>query len=68
MLFPEHGKKKTEEEVRAMLEAEGAFKKRTDLEKPYGYFPSGNDTNPIVADSEVELIKKVLQHYNSFQE
>ena len=68
ILFPEYGKKKTEEEVKAMLEAEGAFKKRTDLEKPYGYFPSGNDTNPIVADSETELIKKVLQHYNAFQE
>lgn len=68
ILFPEYGKKKTEEEVKAMLEAKGAFKKRTDLEKPYGYFPSGNDTNPIVADSETELIKKVLQHYNAFQE
>ena len=68
ILFPEYGKKKTEDEVKAMLKAEGAFNKRTDLEKPYGYFPSGNDTNPIVADSETELIKKVLQHYNSFQE
>lgn len=68
MLFPNYGKKMTEEEVKEMLEKEGAFKKRNDLEKPYGYFPDNNTTEPIIADTEVELIKKVLQHYNTFQE
>jgi hypothetical protein len=60
MLFPNYGKKMTEEEVKEMLEKEGAFKKRNDLEKPYGYFPDNNTTEPIIADTEVELIKKVL--------
>lgn len=68
ILFPESNKRKTEEEVRAMIEADGGFKKRTDLEKPYGYFINGTDSAPIVADSEVELITKVLSHYNAFQD
>lgn len=66
--FPEYGKKKTEDEVRAMIEADKGFEKRTDLEKPYGYFPKGSGSEPIVADSEAELVKKVMVYYNSFQE
>lgn len=68
MLFPDWGKKKTEDEVRAMIEAVGGFKKRTDLEKPYGFYLDGTSTEPIVADSEAELIKKVAAAYNTFQE
>lgn len=67
ILFPEYGKKKTEDEVKAMLEAADAFKKRTDLDKPYGYTPDGT-TQTITADSEVDLLKKVLAYYNTFQE
>ena len=68
ILFPEYGKKKTEEEVRAMIEADHGFERRTDLEKPYGYFPKGSGSEPILADSEAELIKKVLVYYNTFQQ
>jgi hypothetical protein len=68
IFFPEWGKKKTEEEVKAMIEAEDGFKRRTDLEKPYGFFLEGTSTDPILADSEAELIKKVMAHYNTFQE
>ena len=68
MLFPDWGKKKTEDEVRAMIEAAGGFKKRTDLEKPYGFYLDGTSTDPIVADSEAELVKKVMAQYNTFQE
>ena len=68
ILFPEYGKKKTEEEVKQMIEEAGGFKRRTDLEKPYGYVPKGSTASPILADSEVELIKKVMDHYNTFQE
>lgn len=68
LLFPEYGKKKTEDEVRAMIEADKGFERRTDLEKPYGYFPKGSSSEPIVADSETELIKKVMVYYNTFQE
>ena len=67
ILFPEYGKKKTEDEVKAMIEADNGFEKRTDLEKPYGYFPKGSSSEPIVADSEIELIKKVMVYYNTFQ-
>lgn len=67
MLFPEYGKKKTEDEVKAMIEAAKGFEKRTDLDKPYGYTPDGTDKT-ITADSEVELIKKVMAYYNTFQE
>jgi hypothetical protein len=67
ILFPEYGKKKTEDEVKAMLEAADAFKKRIDLDKPYGYTPDGT-TQTITADSEVDLLKKVLAYYNTFQE
>lgn len=68
MLFPDWGKKKTEEEVKAMIEAADGFKRRTDLEKPYGFYLDGTSTDPIVADSETELIKKVTAAYNTFQE
>ena len=68
IFFPDWGKKKTEDEVKAMIEAAGGFKRRTDLEKPYGFFIDGTDTEPILADSEGELIKKVMAHYNTFQE
>ena len=57
MFFPDWGKKKTEDEVRAMIEAADGFKKRTDLEKPYGFYLDGTSTEPIVADSEAELKK-----------
>lgn len=67
VLFPEYGKKKTEEEVKAMIEADNGFEKRSDLEKPYGYFPKGSGSEPIVADSETELIQKVMAYYNTFQ-
>ena len=68
ILYPDFGKKKTEEEVKKMIEDADGFKRRTDLEKPYGFFPEGDSKNPILADSEVELIKKVMTHYNTFQE
>jgi hypothetical protein len=68
IFFPEYGKKKTEEEVRQMIEEAGGFKRRTDLEKPYGFVPKGSTADPIIADTEVELIKKVMSYYNTFQE
>lgn len=68
IFFPNWGKKKTEEEVREMIAAADGFKKRTDLEKPYGFFPEGDSSEPILANSEAELIKKVMAHYNTFQE
>ena len=51
-----------------MIEEAGGFKRRTDLEKPYGFYLDGTSTEPIVADSETELIKKVAAAYNTFQE
>lgn len=68
ILFPNWGKKKSEEEVKALIEAADGFKRRTDLEKPYGFFPEGDSSDPILADSETDLIKKVMAHYNTFQE
>ena len=68
IFFPEFGKKKTEEEVRKMIEDVDGFKRRTDLEKPYGFTPEGSSSDPILADSEVELVKKVMSYYNTLQE
>lgn len=68
IVFPEFGKKKSEEEIRDLIQKADGFKKRTDLEKPYGYFPEGNETNPILANSETDLIQKVSAYYNNFQE
>jgi hypothetical protein len=68
ILFPEFGKKKTEEEVRQLIEEAGGFKRRTDLEKPYGYVPVGSTAAPILADTEVELVKNVMAYYNTFQD
>mgnify|MGYP003467111161 FL=1 len=65
IFFPEFGKKKTEEEVKKMIEDADGFKRRTDLEKPYGYTPEGSSSDPILADSEVELVKKVMSYYNT---
>jgi hypothetical protein len=66
IFFPDYGKKKTEEEVKQMIEEVDGFKRRNDLEKPYGYAPEGDTTNMILADSETELIKKVMNHFNTF--
>lgn len=68
IFFPEYGKKKTEEEVKQMIEEARGFKRRTDLEKPYGFVPKGSTADPIIADTEVELIKKVMSYYNTLQE
>lgn len=68
IFFPETGKKKSEEEVKELIEKQNGFKKRTDLEKPYAYFPNDYSTNPILANSESDLIKKVSAYYNTFQE
>lgn len=68
LLFPEFGKKKTEEEIRQMIQEADGFKKRNDLEKPYGFKPEGNSTQYILADSETELVKNVIKYYNTFQE
>lgn len=68
IFFPDYGKKKTEEEVKQMIEEVDGFKRRNDLEKPYGYAPEGDTTNMILADSETELIKKVMNHFNTFQQ
>ena len=67
-IFPEYGKKRSLEEVKQMIEEVDGFKKRTDLEKPFGYVPKGSTKDPILADSETELIQKVHNFYNTFQE
>lgn len=68
IFFPEFGRKKSEEEIKQMIEEVDGFKKRTDLEKPYGYVPKGSTATPILANSEVELIQNVMAYYNTLQD
>lgn len=68
ILFPQFGKKKTDEEIKQMIEDVDGFKKRNDLEKPFGYRPKGSNASYILADSETELIKKVKDYYSTFQQ
>ena len=68
IFFPDSGKKKSEEEIKNLIEQQDGFKKRTDLEKPYAYFPNDYSNTPILANSEPELVKRVTAYYNTFQE
>ena len=68
ILFPEFNRRKTEEEIIEMIKEADGFKERNDLEKPFGYRPPGSKANYILANSEKELVKNVMAHYNTFQE
>lgn len=68
ILFPNFGKKRTEEEIKEMIEKEGGFERRNDLEKPYGFKPKGSYSKYILADTEQQLVQRVHTYYNNFQD
>jgi hypothetical protein len=51
-----------------MIKDADGFKKRTDLPKPYGFYMNETSSEPILADTEEELIKKVYAQFNNFED